>query len=72
MAQKQHVTVWYDREGDFLEVIFEKKEGYCQETENDRVMEKVDKDGNVVGFHVLRVSRLSQPLDVELSAADVN
>ena len=22
MAQKQHVAVWYDREGDFLEVMF--------------------------------------------------
>jgi hypothetical protein len=71
MAKKQHVTVWYDREGDFLEVIFEKKEGYFRETENDQVMEKVDNDGNVIGFHVLKVSLLNQPLDVELSAAEV-
>jgi len=68
MAHKQHVTVWYDREGDFLEVIFEKKEGYFRETANDQVMEKVDKDGNIIGFHVLKVSRLSHPLDVELTA----
>ncbi len=68
MAKKQHVTVWYDREGDFLEVIFEKKEGYFRETANDQVMEKVDKDGNVLGFHVLKVSRLTRPLDVELTA----
>ena len=71
MAKKQHVTVWYDREGDFLEVIFEKKEGYFRETENDQVMEKVDNNGNVIGFHVLEVSRLKQPLDVELSATEV-
>ena len=71
MAKKQHVTVWYDREGDFLEVIFEKKEGYFRETENDHVMEKIDNDGNVIGFHVMKVSRLNQPLDVELSAAEV-
>ncbi|MGE0822262.1 MAG: DUF2283 domain-containing protein [Candidatus Binatia bacterium] len=71
MAKKHHVTVWYDREGDFLEVIFEKKEGYFRETENDQVMEKVDKDGNVIGFHVLNVSRLNQPLDVELSAEEM-
>ena len=71
MAKKQHVTVWYDREGDFLEVIFEKKEGYFRETENDQVMEKVDNDGNVIGFYVLKVSRLKQPLDVELSAAEI-
>ena len=71
MAKRQHVTVWYDHEGDFLEVIFEKKEGYFRETENDQVMEKVDNEGNVIGFHVLKVSRLKQPLDVELSAAEV-
>ena len=71
MAKKRHVAVWHDREGDFLEVIFEKKEGYFRETANDQVMEKVDKDGRVIGFHVLKVSRLTQPLDVELTAADV-
>lgn len=70
MAQKRRVTVWYDREGDFLEVIFEKKEGYFRETTSDQVMEKVDKDGNVIGFHVLKVSRLTHPLDVELTAAE--
>jgi hypothetical protein len=69
MAKKQRVAVWYDREGDFLEVIFEKKEGYFRETANDQVMEKVDKDGNIIGFHVLKVSRLTRPLDVELTAA---
>ena len=45
MAKKQHIAVWYDREGDFLEVMFEQKEGYFRETAHDQVMEKVDKDG---------------------------
>jgi hypothetical protein len=27
----------------------------------------VDKDGHVIGFHVLKVSRLTRPLDVELA-----
>jgi len=70
MAQKQHVAVWYDREGDFLEVIFEQKEGYFRETAHDQVMEKVDKSGAILGFHVLKVSRLTRPLDVELIATD--
>jgi hypothetical protein len=30
MAQKQHIAVWYDREGDFLEVMFEQKAGYFE------------------------------------------
>jgi hypothetical protein len=33
-------------------------------------MEKVDKDGTILGFHVLKVSRLTRPLDVELVATD--
>ena len=71
MAKKRRVAVWYDCEGDFLEVLFEKKEGYFRETANDRVMEKVDKDGRVIGFHVLNVSRLTRPLDVELAEVGI-
>ena len=70
MAKKQHVAVWYDREGDFLEVMFEQKEGYFRETAHDQVMEKVDKDGSILGFHVLKVSSLTRPLDVELPTTD--
>jgi uncharacterized protein YuzE len=48
-------------------VIFERKEGYFRETDNDQVMEKVDSDGNVIGFSILKVSALKQhPLDVAL------
>jgi hypothetical protein len=70
VAQKQHVAVWYDRDGDFLEVMFDRKEGYFRETAHDQVMEKVDKDGAILGFHVLKVSRLTQPLDVALVMTD--
>ena len=67
MAQKI-VKIWYDQEGDYLEVIFEKGEGYFKETEDDQVMEKVDSKGNILGFSVLKVSQLRQkPLDVALS-----
>ena len=63
------VKVWYDREADYLEVLFDRKEGYFRETNNDAVMEKVDSQGNVIGFSILRVSTLSQrqPLSVSLS-----
>ncbi|MBI3994468.1 MAG: DUF2283 domain-containing protein [Nitrospirae bacterium] len=65
---KKIVKLWYDPEGDYLEVIFDQKEGYFRETENDQVMEKVDQAGNVLGFSVLRVSKLSKkPLDVALT-----
>ncbi len=66
----KEIKVWYDKEGDFLEVIFEKKEGYFKETENDAVMEKVDKEGNVIGFSILKVSALEnkKPLQVTLES----
>ena len=65
---KKIVKLWYDSEGDYLEVIFDQKEGYFRETENDQVMEKVDQAGNVLGFSVLRVSKLSKkPLEVALT-----
>ncbi len=65
---KKVVKLWYDPEGDYLEVIFEQKEGYFRETENDQVMEKVDQEGNILGFSVLRVSKLrKRPLEVALT-----
>lgn len=65
---KKIIKLWYDPEGDYLEVIFEQKEGYFRETENDQVMEKVDQDGNILGFSVLKVSKLDKkPLEVALT-----
>jgi hypothetical protein len=66
MAERK-VRVWYDPEGDFLEVIFDQKPGYFRETPSDQVMEKVDDQGNTLGFSVLRVSALREkPLEVTL------
>lgn len=66
MADKR-VKVWFDPEGDYLEVMFDQRPGYFRETENDQVMEKVDEQGNVLGFSVMRVSTLSKaPLEVAL------
>lgn len=66
MAAKT-VKMWFDPEADFLEVTFEQKPGFFRPTENDQVMEKVDEDGNILGFSVLRVSLLKKvPLEVEL------
>ncbi len=62
----KEIKVWYDQEGDYLEVLFEKKEGYFKETENDAVMEKVDKDGEVIGFSILKVSALKEQKPISL------
>ncbi|MBM3157653.1 MAG: DUF2283 domain-containing protein [Chloroflexi bacterium] len=64
----KEIKVWYDRESDYLEVLFERRAGYFRETGNDAVMEKVDKEGNIIGFSIMKVSDLKQrkPLSVTL------
>ncbi len=66
----ERVTVWFDPEADFLEVIFSEAPGYMRETENDAVMERVDAEGKLLGFSILAVSQLakSKPLIAELFA----
>ena len=65
----QRVKIWYDAEGDFLEVLFSDKPGYMRATTHDAVMERVDEQGDVLGFSILNVSRVArhQPVVAELS-----
>ncbi len=64
------IKIWFDPEGDFLEVLFSDAPGYMRETDSDAVMERVDEQGNLLGFSVMQVSRLDKkhPLVAELSA----
>ena len=63
--ERKAVKIWFDAEGDYLEVLFASKEGHFRETDSDQVMVKVDKDGELIGFSVLRVSSLKEhPLSV--------
>jgi hypothetical protein len=66
MAEK--VKVWFDPDGDFLEVQFSDAPGFMRPTANDAVMERVDDQGHVLGFSVLGVSRFKKdrPLETEL------
>ena len=68
MANK--IKVWFDAEADFLEVRFSDAPGYEKETTHDAVMERVDAQGNVIGFSILGVSqhRKSKPLEADLVA----
>jgi uncharacterized protein YuzE len=64
---RDRVKVWYDAKGDYLEVLFDQRPGYFRETANEQVMEKVDAEGNVLGFSVLKVSGIGEkPLEVAL------
>lgn len=66
----QNVRIWFDKEGDFLEVRFSDAAGYLRETDNDAVMERVDDQGRVLGFTVMAVSKLDKdhPLVAQLAA----
>ena len=64
---KKVIKLWYDKEGDYLEVAFEKKAGFFRQTKNDAVMEKIDGKVNILGFSVMNVSKHTQkPLQVSL------
>ena len=69
MADK--IKVWFDAEADFLEVRFYDAAGYEKETKHDAVMERVDAQGQIIGFSVMGVSkfRKGNPLEADLVAA---
>lgn len=69
MADK--LKVWFDAEGDFLEVRFSEAAGYEKETNHDAVMERVDEQGQVIGFSIMGVSqfRKENPLEADLVSA---
>ena len=64
------LRLWYDPEGDYLEVSFGETAGYFRQTNADEVMVKVDQSGRVIGFSILGYSKLKgDPLNVDLVAA---
>ncbi len=66
---EKEIKIWFDKEGDYLEVLFERKSGSFRETSNDAVMEKVDNEGNIIGFSILKVSALAtRPLSISLKS----
>lgn len=66
--ERNVVKLRYDPESDYIEVIFERKEGNFRETDDDRVMEKVDNEVNVLGFSIQKVSSMKgKPFEVALA-----
>ena len=62
------IKLWFDSEGDYLEVTFSDARGYMRTTRSDAVMRRVDEQGRVIGFSVFGVSRFQKdhPLEAEL------
>lgn len=48
------LSVWFDEEGDFLEITLDHEEGFFNDLGNG-VFERVDEEGNTIGFAVLNV-----------------
>ena len=67
---EKEITIWYDSEGDYMEVLFEKKAGHFKETNADNVMEKVDEQGKIIGFSILNFNAVRQgkPISVSLKS----
>ena len=63
------VSVWYDDEGDMLEVLWAFREGYFTPTDDERVLKRLDDDGEVIGFLIHEMSALKQPMPVEFELA---
>ncbi|MBN1283763.1 MAG: DUF2283 domain-containing protein [Anaerolineae bacterium] len=64
------VKIWYDQEGDYLEVIFEDSPATLEEVGDD-IFERRALDGPVVGFAVFNFSRhdrnaLTLPLPITI------
>lgn len=62
------INVWFDKEGDFLEITTNKKKGFFKDLGNG-IFKRIDKDGNIIGFALLNVRKRSKkevsvPLDV--------
>ena len=67
------LKVWYDREGDILEVLFEDAPATLEEIAED-IFERRTPDGRVIGFVVLNFSKhdrdaLALPLHVTAISA---
>lgn len=61
----KRVFVSYDHEGDMLEVLWAFREGYFTPTDDERILKRLDDDGEVIGFLIHDMSSLSEPSPVE-------
>ncbi len=67
------LKIWYDREGDYLEVTFEDAPAVMEEVADD-VFERRTPEGRIVGFAVFNFSQhdrdqLTLPLSVKAVAS---
>lgn len=52
----ENLNVWYDPEGDHLEIVFDQKAGYFKDTPLENVMRKLDAEGNLLAISIFNLS----------------
>jgi len=72
----KEITVWFDKEGDYLEITFgEPRKGYFKEIKDD-VLQRIDsKTGETLGFAFINFSKqfgdMEKPEEIKLPIATV-
>ncbi len=71
MEQGVKINVWYDEEGDYLDVTWGSGNTFYTATEDKHVMALVDTEGNIQGFKIDGLSTIrGAPLNVDLTPAE--
>lgn len=65
-----NLNVWYDPEGDHLEVVFNQKAGYFEDTPLENVMRKRDAEGNLLAISIFNLSSFAGTRPHPESASD--
>ena len=55
-----NLNVWFDPEGDHLEIVFDQKAGYFEDTPIDNVMRKRDAEGNLLAISIFNLSSFAR------------
>lgn len=64
MTKPNQVSIWYDPEGDFLEVIWQRKPGAFVESADGNADIKLDDEGNILGFQIQTLSKFTRPTSI--------
>ena len=61
---KDQMSIYYDEEGDFLEITIANppKENYCEDIDEDMFIRRAEKTGEVIGIGILNFKEHSKDL----------
>ena len=65
----RRISVWYDDERDMFEVLWAFREGHFTPTADERILKRLNDDGEVIGFLIHEMSTLKQPDPIEFELA---